>query len=126
MRNRGCTGEKSFLQAHARYTKTWADVTPEINKIGRAQSLAVLIEEPPRAEHGGVPIDRLPEAERPQNAHAIGGQIDPCPNRWPRGAAFDDLWDVALTVKRCAKRKAADAAANDQDAIHVSHAALLA
>jgi len=85
----------------------------------------LLIKESPAAEHCGIPIDSLPEAQRPQDPHAIRGQIDPCPDRRPRCAAFNELWSVALTVQGGRQGEAPDATPNDQDPINVSHRVLL-
>jgi hypothetical protein len=126
MGKRRCTSEERLLQPDPSDAETWADLAPQINEVSRAQQRSVLIEEPPRMKHGGVPINHLPEAECPQDAHAIGGQIDPGSNGWPLGAAFNELWGVALAVQGGGERQAGDAPANDQDAINVSHAVLLA
>jgi hypothetical protein len=85
----------------------------------------LLIKESPPAEQGAGPIDSLPDAERPQDPHAIRRQIDPCPDRRPRCAAFNELWSVALTVQGGRKGEARDASPNDQDPINLGHVVLL-
>jgi hypothetical protein len=85
----------------------------------------LLIKESPAAEHCGIPIDSLPEAQRQQDPHGIRRQIDPCPDRRPGCAAFNELWSVAPTVQGRHQGEAPDATPNDQDPINVSHRVLL-
>ena len=86
------------MQSDASHCEAGTDPEPEGFQIGLAQQCPSLVIERPAADyHGGTIGDRT-KAERPQNSHAIRGQIDPCPNRGPRLAAFDELGDQAMSV----------------------------
>jgi hypothetical protein len=77
------------------------------------------------AEHRGNPIDNLADTERPQDPHTIRGQIEPCTDRRPHWAPFNEFWSVALTAQCGYQGEARDATPNDQDLINVSHGFLL-
>jgi hypothetical protein len=94
----GSTGQQRFLQSDTRNGQPRPYIAPKLFEIGLAEQFPLLIKESPAAEHCGIPIDSLPEAQRPQDPDAIRGQIDPCPDRRPRCAAFNELWSVALTL----------------------------
>src|SRR5262245_57186690 len=66
-------------------------------------------------KQGPTSLHSLPDTEFPQNPYAIRRQIDPCPNRWPRCAAFNELCGVALLVQGGRQGETRDAASNDQD-----------
>jgi hypothetical protein len=86
------------VQSDASHRETGTDLEPEVFQIGLAELRPSLIIESPAADHRGGTIGDRAKAERPQNSHAIRGQIDPCSYRRPRLAAFDELRDQALSV----------------------------
>jgi hypothetical protein len=84
-----------------------------------------LVKESPAAEHCGSPLDTFPQAQHPQDPHAIRRQVDPRADRWPRCAPFNELWNVAPTVQGRCQREACNATPNDQDPFNVSHGVII-
>jgi len=60
----------------------------------------VLVKEPPSANDSGVALRSRSEAQRLQNAHAIGRQVDAGADRRPRGASLYELGGEALSAQR--------------------------
>ena len=63
--------------------------------------------------------------ERPQDPHAIRGEINSCPDRRPCRAAFNELWSQASSVQRGRNRETRDPSSNDQNALNIGHVCLL-
>ena len=92
MWDRSGTGQQRLLQSDTGNGQPGPHIAPELFEIGLAEQLPLLIKESPATDHCGGPIGSLPDAERPQDPHAIRGQIDPCPDCRPRCAPFNELW----------------------------------
>ena len=96
-------------------------IAPQLFQIGFAEQFAFLIKESPAAEHFGSPLDSLPQAQHPQDPHAIRRQVDPRTDRWPRCAPFNELWTLALTVQGSRQGETCNATPNDQASFNISH-----
>src|SRR5262249_38560020 len=122
--DRGDAGEQDLLQADPRDAHAGADFSPEVLKVGFAQSLALLIAEFPAGESGRGAAYGLPETERSQQSNAIGVQRDARADGGPRGAPLDYLRRDPLPMQRDGEREARDSPAHDQDALDVYHRSL--
>jgi hypothetical protein len=109
------------MQPDARHAQTGADIAPELFEIGLAEQFAILIKECPTAEHCGSPLDSLPQAQHSQDPDAVRRQVDPCTDRRPRCAPFDEVWNVAPTVQSGRQGQACNTTPNDQDPFNISH-----
>jgi hypothetical protein len=111
--NRGSSGHEGFVQSDASHRETGTDLKPEVVQIGLAKLRPCLVIKSPAADHRGRTIGDRAKAERPQNSHAIRGQIDPRSYRRPRLGAFDELSDQALSVQRSRDREPRDPSSHD-------------
>src|SRR5262249_46752644 len=117
-------GEQDLLQADARDPHAWTDSAPEVVEVGLAQSLAALIEESPAREARRRLFDGCAKAERAQHVSTVGMQRDSCSDRWPSGAALDNLGGKALPLERGCQGETGDASTYDEYLFYLRHGGL--
>lgn len=88
------------MKFNAAHRERGTNLGPQLFEVGLAERRAVLVKEPPSANDRSVALGRRAEAQRLQNAHTIGRQVDAGTDRRPRGASLYEIGGEALSAQR--------------------------
>jgi TfdA family taurine catabolism dioxygenase TauD len=100
----------------------WADM--RATQVGLAEYLSLPVAKVPVADTRPGLLDSCPQAERAQDADAVGLHGKAGPDGVPRGAALNELGRKTMLVQRRGQGEAGDAATDDQDSFNVGHLSL--
>jgi len=123
MSHGGCACQQGFLKFDARDAQARANVAPEFLQIRLAKQVSLLVEETPSADLLSGSFDCLTEAERSQDAHAVRGKVNSCPDRRPRHATFNEFRRKTVPMQGGSDRKTGYSSPNDQDPFNIGHVA---
>ena len=106
---------QDLVEVGAGHGQAGAGIPPELAQVDLDQQPAAVVQHPLALDGGGPGRHRRLQAERPQGADAVGGQVHAGPGVRPAGLPLDQLGREPGPAQRPGQRQPGQPGPNDQD-----------